>query len=224
MKQTIVFSGIDNENAYRTAQAFSKQSEYAVYVLHKEGERQVPDGRIKVLEIAQRRQEALADAMKCIETEAGGIVMLVLSAGRHCDVDGSITDGHHYEELLAVIDENVVGTLEVVKAALELMRRGKGKRIALLTETASSINLNQEERDYGYLMSLAALNMMEKVLFNTLRPEGFTFRCYAADGESGMPAWAYLSGKLCYDKDDAYIHSEENRIVMRNGMLCEIPW
>lgn len=224
MKQTVVFSEIENQNSYRTAVAFSKMSDYVVYVLHKEGERQAEDADINVIEIEERRQDKLAEAMKRIEVEQGGIDMLVLSAGKHCAQDGKITDGHDYEALLEVIDENVIGTIEVVQAALELMRKGTGKRIAVLTERASSINLNKEVQDYGYLMSLAALNMLEHLLFNQLRPEGFTFRCYACGDGNGMPAEAYLRMKLCYDKDDAYIHSEENRIVMRDEMLCELPW
>lgn len=224
MKQTVVFSEIESEKAYRTAVAFSGMSDYVVYALHKAGERQILDVGIHVIAVEERRQEKLAEAFACIEAEQGSIDMLVLSAGKHCEQDGKITEGHDYEALLEVIDENVVGTVEVVQAALPLLRKGTGKRIALLTEEASSINLNKEVTDYGYLMSLAALNMLEHLLFNELRPEGFTFRCYAVGEGKGMPAEAYLTMKLCYDKDDAYIHSEENRIVMRNEMLCELPW
>lgn len=177
-----------------------------------------------MISVEERRQDKLSDAMKYIETEQGCIDMLMLSAGKRCEQDGRLTDGHDYEALLEVIDENVIGSIEVVQAALNLMRKGKGKRIALLTERASSINLNQEVQNYGYLMSLAALNMLEKLLFNELRPEGFTFRCYACGIGKGMSAATYLCSNLSYDKDDAYIHSDENRIVMRDEMLCELPW
>lgn len=224
MGQTILFSEMESEDSYRTAVGFSKLPGYAVYVLHKEGERKAVQEAIRVIEIEERTQEKLASAMEQIGAEQGGIDMLVLSAGKHCAQDGSITDGHDYEALLETIDANVIGTLETVQAALGLMRKGKSRRIALLTEKASSINLNKDVQDYGYFMSLSALNMMMKVLFNTLRPEGFTFRCYAADGCGGMAPQTYFSGNLCYDKDDAYIHSDENRIVMRDRMLCEIPW
>lgn len=222
--QTVVFSEIENENSYFTAVAFSKLPECAVYALHKQGERAAENADIRLLGIEERRQDKLLEAFQRIENEQGSIDMLVLSAGKHCENDGNITDGHNYEALLAVIDENVIGTLEVALASLELMRKGSGKRIALLTEKQSSINLNKDRKDYGYFMSLAALNMLEKLLFNTLRPEGFTFRCYACGEKGGMPAVEYLQRNLCYDKDDAYIHSDENRIVMRDGMLCEIPW
>lgn len=224
MKQTVVFSDIRSENAYRTAVAFSEMPEYVVYVLHKEGEGQTGNTNLNVIELEARRQDKLAEAMKRIEEERGSIDMLVLAAGTHCEQDGRIAAGHNYEALLEVVDENVIGAVEVVRAAIELMRKGTGKRIAVLTEKASSINLNKDVQDYGYNMSLAALNMLEHLLFNQLRPEGFTFRCYACGDGSGISAEDYLTMKLCYDKDDAYIHSEENRIVMRDAMLCELPW
>lgn len=222
--QTVVFSEIENKKVYETAVAFSKLPDYAVYVLRKSGEREVQDAEIRFIEVEERRQDALDAAMNQIASEQGSIDLLVLSAGRHCAQDGKITDGHDYEDLLKVLDENVNGAVQVVEAALPLMRAGKGKRIALLTEKESSINLNQDTGDYGYHMSLATLNMMMKLLFNKLRPEGFTFRCYAFGEGKGMSAKDYLLLNMCYDKDDSYIHSEENRIVMRDEMLCEIPW
>ena len=226
MKQTIIFSEVENINSYRTAIAFSKLPDYAVYVLHKKNERQIEDKDIKVLEIEERRQNELKNALECIEEAEGSIDILVLSAGKHCEQDGRITDGHDYEALLDTVDENINGAVQVVRATLGLLRKGTGKRIVLLTEEDSSINLNKQKQDYGYLMSLAALNMLQKQLFNELRPEGFTFRCYAfGSGEKkGISPVDYIKMQLCYDKDDAYIHSEENRIVMRNGMLRELPW
>lgn len=222
--QTIVFSEIVDEKVYRAAVELSEMSDCTVYVICKPDERKVTEEKLCVIEVAERRQEALAEAMSRIEAEQGGIDMLVLSAGRHCGQDGRITDGHNYEALLENIDENVIGNVEVVRAALDLLRKGEGKRIALLTDKASSINLNQGEADYGYLMSQAALHMMEKLLFNELRPEGFTFRCFAMGEGKGVSAAEYLQMNLCYDAGDAYIHSEENRIVMRDEMMREIPW
>ena len=224
MKQTVVFSGIESEYSYQVAVAFSKLPDYVVYVLHGKGERTITESDLNVIEIEERRRERLADAMKQIETCQGSIDMLIVSAGKHCLQDGKITQKHNYEKLLAVIDENVIGNLEVVYAALELMRKGNGKRIAFLTERESSINLNKSVEDYGYMLSLAALNMMEKVLFNTFRAEGFTFRCFACSNLEGISPEIYFRKNLCYDKDDAYIHSDENRLVMRDGMLCELSW
>ncbi len=223
-KYVVLFSEAVSKTAESTARALAQSANHVVYVLHRDGEKQIADSFVRTLEIKERRQEMLKEAMQCIGREQGKIDMLVLSAGRHCACDGKITERHDYEKLMDVLDENVIGTLEVVKSATDLLRVGGGKRIALLTERDSGINLTRRESDYGYFMSLAALNMMEKVLFNTFRPEGFTFRCYAADGIGGMSPESYLLSNLCDDPEDAYIHSDENRIVMRNRKLCELPW
>ena len=67
--------------------------------------------------------------------------------------------------------------------------------------------------------------MMGKLYFNRLRPEGFTFRWYCAEeGSGGMSAGEYLLSGLCYDEKEPYIHSDENRLVMRDAYLREVAW
>ena len=226
MTQTVLFSEIKNKAVAATAAAFAQNPQNKVYALHVTGEPCVVENseQITVIEIPRRRQDAVAAALEQIDKEQGALDLLVLSAGAHCPADGDIFKSHDYQALLDVMDENVIGNLEVVKASLELLRKGEKKRVALLTEQAASINLNQGTDDFGHLMSLASLHMMEKVLFNTLRPEGFTFRCLAIDKECGMAPEIYLQMNLNDVAGDDYIHADENRLVMRDRMMCELPW
>lgn len=39
-----------------------------------------------------------------------------------------------------------------------------------------------------------------------------------------MSAGEYILSQLSYHPDEAYIHSEVNRLVIRDGWLREIPW
>ena len=94
----------------------------------------------------------------------------------------------------------------------------------MITESGSSISWTKETDDFAYHMSLAAIHMMEKLYFNRLRPEGFTFRCYAEEGSGGICGAEYIERGLCYDEKEPYIHSDENRLVMRDRYLHEIPW
>lgn len=226
MTQTILFSEIKNQAVANIAAAFAKNPENKVYALQAPGEFcAVKSGQqITLLEIPCRRQDAIGKALEQMAEEIKSVDMLVLSAGSHCPKDGDILEQHDYQTLLDIMDENVIGNLEVVKASLELLRRGEKKRVALLTEKAGSINLNQGTEDFGHLMSLASLHMMEKVLFNTLRPEGFTFRCIAIDRKGGMAPDIYLQMNLSDVAGDDYIHADENRLVMRDQMMCEVPW
>lgn len=221
MKQVILFSELESKGARRTAWRLSKQGNL-VYALAGKGEDTKEQG-IYYLETDRGSEEDIRKAISRIPENY--LDLLVISAGKHCAGDKTITEPHDYEELLRVLNENVVSAFLTVNAALPLLRAGKGKRIAVLTEEKSSINLHRGEEDYGYQMSLASLNMMERILFNALRPEGFTFRNYAeSEISGGMGADLYLQSNLCYDANDAYIHSDENRLVMRNAKLCELPW
>ena len=113
---------------------------------------------------------------------------------------------------------------QVVEAMLPFLRSGK-KRLGLITSATASIREPGETRDFAFAMTQAGLHMLWKLYFNKLRPEGFTFRvfCPCVDG-TGLCAGQYMQMDFCYDAREEYIHSEENRIVMRDGQMREISW
>jgi NAD(P)-dependent dehydrogenase (short-subunit alcohol dehydrogenase family) len=87
-------------------------------------------------------------------------------------------------------DVNTLGPIRVVEALLGLTGRGSLKRLCFVSSDAGSI-ANMTRRDwYGYCMSKAALNMAVKIMFNQLRPDGYTFRLY-------HPGWmrTYMHGE-----------------------------
>lgn len=221
MRKVILFTEMTSERTRRTAKQFAEEGNI-VYALVGKEEAKNEQG-IHELEADRSSEADVKRALSRISEEY--LDLLVLSAGRHCEGDGPVTEPHDYKALLQVLNENVVCAFTVVNTVLPLLRAGEGKRIAVLTEKTSSMNLNQNTGDFGYQMSLASINMMERILFNTLRREGFTFRNYAvSDTSEGMSAAQYLRKNLCYDEKDAYIHSDENRLVMRDALLCELPW
>lgn len=112
---------------------------------------------------------------------------------------------------------------DVVETMKPHLEKGK-RRIALLTTLRSSIRCHEGADLVPQEMVQAALNMMMKLYFNQLRPEGYTFRVFAEGEQGGLTAADYFLEDLCYDPKEPYIHSDENRLVMRDGMLNEIPW
>ena len=137
---------------------------------------------------------------------------------------GEIGAGHDSAVLVDAMMRNVYGSRSTAEAFLPLLRRGM-KRIAAITEIESSNSWSTGKTDLAYHASLAGLNMMGKILFNHLRPEGFTFRWYCDDGApGGMCAADYITSGLCYDEKEPYIHSDENRLVLRDAWLREISW
>lgn len=163
-----------------------------------------------------------------VEQMGESLDILVLSMPSHCEngeAGKTIKDILAYDALLDTLSGNISGVLQTAQAFIPLLRNSAPKRIVLLTDQDASIRETQQETDYAYHMSQAGSNMIMKILFNTYRPEGFTFRCYAdGDCPGGMSAAEYLLTEQSYIETDDYIHSDENRLVMRDAYLREISW
>jgi NAD(P)-dependent dehydrogenase (short-subunit alcohol dehydrogenase family) len=101
-----------------------------------------------------------------------------------------ISEPQDYVEMHRLFDVNALGPLRVVEAFLLLMKGSALKRLCFVSSEAGSISRAERTAWYGYCMSKAALNMGIKILFNYLRPKGYTFRVY-------HPGWvrSYMSGK-----------------------------
>jgi NAD(P)-dependent dehydrogenase (short-subunit alcohol dehydrogenase family) len=84
---------------------------------------------------------------------------------------------------------NALGGIRVVEACLPLMDQGM-RRLGFVSSEAGSISVAHRQGGFGYGMSKSALNMAVRIMFNHLRPEGYTFRLY-------HPGWmrSYMSGK-----------------------------
>lgn len=181
-----------------------------------------PDG-VTMLAADRTSPASIAQAAETIPEKT--VDLLVLSNGVHGTADGTIRGHHSMAGMENVLDQNLACSYFLTEAVLPKMKQSGMKRIAVLTETKASNNETKETADFAYAMSAAATNMLQHILFNRLRPEGFTFRNFADDGQpGGMRAADYFLSSLCDDPNDAYIHSDENRIVMRNAYLKEIPW
>ncbi|MBE5793526.1 MAG: SDR family NAD(P)-dependent oxidoreductase [Clostridiales bacterium] len=164
----------------------------------------------------------LAGALETIQAE-GKLDYLIVQAthrGENVQPLGQLDD----QDISRVFDLGVNGTHALVEKMLPFLRQGK-KRLGLITSAATSTREPKETKDFAFAMTQAGLHMLWKLYFNKLRPEGFTFRvfCPNEDG-SGLCAGQYMHMDFCYDVREEYIHSEENRIVMRDGMMREISW
>lgn len=168
-------------------------------------------------------EDSLAAAISELQQKEGKLDILILGT-KHTVHDGEIGTDHDYEQMLDVMMENVYGNLQTVKAFEPLLKNGM-KRVAGIVDIESSNNYAAKVDDMAYHASAAAFNMMGKVLFNHLRPDGFTFRWYCDEERcGGISAAEYIASALCYDEKEPYTHSDENRLVLRNAMLREIPW
>lgn len=143
------------------------------------------------------------------------------------DASRTITDGLMYEEMRKAYDINTVGTLRVLSAFYDALRKGKMKRICVVTSVDGCNNYSMESDNYAHSMSKAALHMQLHILFNRLRPDGFTFRLYGIDGNEdtyGDYIVDYFLRGRSFENGDDEKHYDENRLVIRNGAGREYPW
>ena len=115
------------------------------------------------------------------------------------------------------------------------------KRLCFVSSEAGSINRCERTSWFGYNMSKTGLNMATKLLFNRLRPAGYTFRVYYPGWmrtymrgekdtealfepeEAAMPALAYFLRHRAGQPGSSH-QNDEDRLVMRDYQGREWPW
>lgn len=121
----------------------------------------------------------------------------------------------------------VTDTLSALQKAISRMEGGL-KRICYLNPACGSINGCLDKTDYGLHLCAAALNMQINILYNRLRPLGYTFRLFGT-GAGDLPekeaaaAYWYFCTDRSTDPESAK-HEDENRLVMRDREGREIPF
>ena len=113
----------------------------------------------------------------------------------------SIREDQNFDNMVDEINTNSVGNLRLVNAFLPLLDKGETKRLCFVSSEAGSIGASKRTGWFGYCMSKAALNMVVKILFNDLKPQGYGFRLY-------HPGYlrTYMAGTK---NNDAHLEPEE---------------
>lgn len=190
-------------------------------------------GLLKIIPLDVTSTESAYAAVRIVTASADHIDLLINNAGVISPTsEHSIRDAQDYVEIHRLYDVNALGSLRTVEAFLPLLDRSGLKRLCFISSEAGSITRAQRTSWYGYTMSKAALNMAVHILFNHLRPEGYTFRLY-------HPGWikSYMSGAksvvgdlepeeaagpaLAYFLD---VKLDEDCLVMRDWQGNEWPW
>jgi NAD(P)-dependent dehydrogenase (short-subunit alcohol dehydrogenase family) len=141
--------------------------------------------------------ESALSAAQAVASQVDHIDMLINNAGVNTQTkERKISEPQDYDEYQRLYNINAVGPIRVVEAFLPLMEQGNLKRLCFVSSEAGSIARCYRVSWYAYTMSKAALNRGVKVMFNQLRPEGFTFRVY-------HPGWvqSYIGGTKNIEAD-----------------------
>jgi NAD(P)-dependent dehydrogenase (short-subunit alcohol dehydrogenase family) len=177
--------------------------------------------------------ESVRAAAQAVAATASCVDLLINNAGVNSPTSPrTIREPQDYAEMQRLYDVNTLGALRVVEAFLPLTEPSTLKRLCFVSSEAGSIGRAARTSWYGYCMSKAALNMATRIMFNHLRPEGYTFRVY-------HPGWvrSYIGGAKSTQADLepeqaavpalAYFLEErddEDRLVLRDWQGQEWPW
>lgn len=155
--------------------------------------------------------------------------MLVLGGAAPAEKEnGGITAKPDWERVQRLYAENAAGALCAVQKTFPCLERGTFKRICYLNPVCGSINACLTGEDFGMRMSACAVNMQVTILYNRMRPLGYTFRLFGVREEADCERQAsaacwYFTRNRSVDAESAR-HTDENRLVMRDMDGREIPF
>jgi NAD(P)-dependent dehydrogenase (short-subunit alcohol dehydrogenase family) len=190
-------------------------------------------GKLVCVPLDVARIDSARAAAQVVDKTSGKVDLLINNAGiLSLTMERSIREPQDYDEIHRVYDVNSLGPLRVVETFLPLMERGEMKRLCFVSSEAGSIARSSRTSWFSYCMSKGALNMAVKILFNDLRPQGYTFRLY-------HPGWVrtYMSGQKATQGDmepeeaagyaipfftDPF--EDENHLALIDYQGQEYPW
>lgn len=141
--------------------------------------------------------ESARSAATVVADKVDHIDLLIANAGIIAESDPqNIRQGLNYNDVQNEYNVNALGPLRTIEALLSLMDNGQTKRLCFVSSEAGSIGACGRPDWFGYCMSIAALNMAVKILYNDLEPRGYSFRLY-------HPGWmrTYMHGHKNMDAD-----------------------
>ncbi len=146
------------------------------------------EDQLYLVELDVQNAEHMKAAAAEIERIAGKLDLLVSNAaimGVRTERPSDVIDGNRGLDLPLLTRffmTNSYAAPLLVDAMLPLLRKGEMKRLFFTSSEISSVRLQRRTGSMRYGMTKTALNLGVRMIYNTLRPEGFTFRLY-------QPGW-----------------------------------
>lgn len=132
----------------------------------------------------ERAKSEIGKRVNCLD-------VLISNAGINGKLNGEVPMKSNYEYMMQTYNVNSLGAVRLVEAFYQMMEVSEKKRMCFVSSEAGSIAQAWRDDNFNYCMSKAALNMYVKLIYNRLKPAGYSFRLY-------HPGWirSYMSGKL----------------------------
>jgi NAD(P)-dependent dehydrogenase (short-subunit alcohol dehydrogenase family) len=192
-----------------------------------------PD-RLHILRLDVSSTESVRTAARLVAQSMDHVDLVINNAGIGAPVGNrNLREPQDYDEMRYVYDVNSLGPLRVVEALLPLTDKSTLKRLCFVSSEAGSVARQTARTSwYGYCMSKSALNMAVRIMFNHLRPDGYTFRLYHPGGmrtfmsgvrntTSGMEPEEAVVPALAYFLAEGL---DEDQLIMRDWEGHDWPW
>lgn len=156
-----------------------------------EGQKKLYGNQLRLIDLDVGKEESVRQAAEEIAGFTDRLDMLVSNAGINGKLDGEVIMESNYEYMMRTYNINSLGAVRLVEIFYQMMRGSDKKRMCFVSSEAGSITQAWRNDNFSYCMSKAALNMYVRLIYNRLKPEGYSFRLY-------HPGWirSYMSGKL----------------------------
>lgn len=107
-------------------------------------------------------------AAQVVQGKVKQVDCIINNAAIHNPTSFMVLEDTDLDECMSVYSVNSIGPLRVVKGFLNLLKAGNNPTVFNVSSESGSISVAQREKEFGYCMSKAALNMGTKLLGNYL--------------------------------------------------------
>lgn len=194
--------------------------------------------QLTIIPLDVTSQTSAQNAAQIVHDKTDHVDLLINNAGINAiHRERTIREPQDYDEIHRVYDTNSLGPLRVIEAFLPLTDQSTMKRLCFVSSEAGSITRAHRSAWFAYCMSKAALNMGVRILFNDLRPQGYTFRLYHPGGirsyiggtgvkgtRGGQEPEEAASPALAHFLENYTDPTTEDQLVMKDHKGQAWPW
>ena len=165
------------------------------------------------------RVEDIEKARDEIEITAGRLDLLVSNAAHMGGPAPSTLGGEDPIDYSALEQDFMINSMAgilLVDRMLPLLEKGEMKRLHFTSSEISSLRLMTRTGNVRYAMTKTALNLGVRMLFNELRPKGYTFRLYQPGGMNQvLPDGSYRRKTKAVDPVESAASAVEQMLTDR---------
>jgi NAD(P)-dependent dehydrogenase (short-subunit alcohol dehydrogenase family) len=182
---TVVVTGADRNIGLEICREFLKRGwrvfagKFLADLTLLEGLQQEYPALMEIVPLDCSSLDTVKAAADTVRAKAGRLDMAVHNAaafgshGAASDIKGDFD----FSSFLPPFNINALGAVRLVQAFLPLMKDGL-RRFCFVSSEAGVVSVSHRDNIFGYGMSKTALNMAVRLMFNRLRPQGYTFRLF----------------------------------------------